>query len=1259
MKRYNLNQELGSMHPQPQAHEHLANDENDKHHGKFISTSDIKNNNNNKTEYLKQSQQYLPQQQQSINLDINRTNLSHNNNGSMNNTQVNIPLRPQHGQHSQYKHQPQIPSGPHQNANKLSSNLKAIVPNEPVNIRNNELRDQDEKDPQDLIKPGTLIKDRWRIISRIGTGGFGCIYEAYDSITKDSIAVKVESATQLKQVLKMEVAVLKKLQGHPHICRFIGCGRGENFNYVCMSLQGRNLAELRRACSVNSNKAAFSLSTSLRLGEQILRSIKSIHSVGFLHRDIKPSNFAMGRLPENSKTVYMLDFGLARQYVSNINLETGAMELRQPRPMAGFRGTVRYASMNAHQNHEMGRHDDLWSLFYMIVEFVNGALPWRRIKDKEQVGKMKQTYDHRLLLKHLPIDFKLFLEHIEQLTYYTEPNYALLASIFERCLKKRGIKDDDPYDWEQRVDSNTATASILNASKVQPTDHLGSIEPKLNTLDNKINLINNNKSSSMQQKQQPIPITNPRYTQQDENAINNISSRIHDNINAKQNQEAMQTNSNQMAHPLNPPPPSYNDVKMIDLGIGGAGSSFDNRESMVTPQVRKQSLTSTPMTPIRLSQNWDTNFSNNNNDNNQNNISSQQQSQNINIKKTPNNNSAIITTRQTRPKCELTCDTHQSQQQQQRLDSPSLQQQQCNDRYVSGNAKQVKENLDQYNPKQFNNNQYAERRSSKQSSPNEKRTFFKTEIRLIKDVDSDYRAKMLEHERVSPNVYISSRNEKCSNDPMLLDSSQIRRPSSSNSIRSMNLIRTGSNQDFEMPRQHQQQDSCCIKMNQSVMRSSPSVKPPSPGFSDHPSNQYHHNHQYQLQYNNQQQIRRSPLRGVKKRSVRPNDIDLNLMDNNTRYVRSTTSGRPSFQAISPQYSGNSPTNRRSSLSADQRCGSSSSGIHVYDALIAPQQHNLFDHRISSADMSFTQYACADDISAGGHQYGGQDNHNLSDWKLAHAAITIASKANLPFSDEDNSQVDPQDDDYYDFKSKKELILIRRENNNNNNEGDVEPQSHDQKIINLQPISNDTELDGSGFDRLMMALNIGVTEERSIEPTSNVDELPDARPMSSLTNHNLNYHIKSFSLPEIRSEILFTSVVPTNGISRSKAEVEPEKQSSGKSPPHVQGYYDNSVNHFILQPKNESRGLSSNCIPCYSNGSRYISTLNNNNRLHHQQSACLDNSTSNSQSVLRTRSDPMIASSISPLTLCTFFAQHDRRTSKPRNNESLPAISLQI
>ncbi|KAK0167601.1 hypothetical protein PV327_004976 [Microctonus hyperodae] len=297
---------------------------------------------------------------------------------------------------------------------------------------------------EDLLQPGHVVKERWKVMRKIGGGGFGEIYEGLDLLTKEQVALKVESARQPKQVLKMEVAVLKKLQGKDHVCRFIGCGRNDRFNYVVMQLQGKNLAELRRA----QPRGAFSLSTTLRLGLQILRAIESIHQVGFLHRDIKPSNFSIGRHPYNSRVVYMLDFGLARQFT------TGTGEVRPARAAAGFRGTVRYASVNAHKNKEMGRHDDLWSLFYMLVEFVNGQLPWRKIKDKEQVGILKEKYDHHLLLKHLPSDLRLFLEHIQSLQYADKPDYPMLAGLFERCMKRRGVKLNDPYDWERPLIAN-------------------------------------------------------------------------------------------------------------------------------------------------------------------------------------------------------------------------------------------------------------------------------------------------------------------------------------------------------------------------------------------------------------------------------------------------------------------------------------------------------------------------------------------------------------------------------------------------------------------------------------------------------------------------------------------------------------------------------------------------------------------------------------------------------------------------------------
>uniref|UniRef100_A0A671S623 non-specific serine/threonine protein kinase n=1 Tax=Sinocyclocheilus anshuiensis TaxID=1608454 RepID=A0A671S623_9TELE len=310
----------------------------------------------------------------------------------------------------------------------------------------------------DILSTGILVKERWKVLKKIGGGGFGEIYEALDLMNRTSVALKAESAQQPKQVLKMEVAVLKKLQGKDHVCRFVGCGRNDLFNYVVMELQGRNLADLRRSM----NRGTFTVSATLRLGLQILEAIESIHSVGFLHRDIKPSNFAMGRFPSTCRTCYMLDFGLARQFTNS------CQEVRPPRPVAGFRGTVRYASINAHKNKEMGRHDDLWSLFYMLVEFLVGQLPWRKIKDKEQVGKLKETYDHRLMLKHLPPEFNVFLEHISNLDYFTKPDYQLLRTVFENSMRTYNVVENDPYDWERMSSDSPLT---ITATANTPQHH--------------------------------------------------------------------------------------------------------------------------------------------------------------------------------------------------------------------------------------------------------------------------------------------------------------------------------------------------------------------------------------------------------------------------------------------------------------------------------------------------------------------------------------------------------------------------------------------------------------------------------------------------------------------------------------------------------------------------------------------------------------------------------------------------------------------
>lgn len=288
-----------------------------------------------------------------------------------------------------------------------------------------------------------------------------------------SCAVKVESCTSNKQVLKMEVAVLKRLQrSSAHICEFIGCGRNNKVNYVVMTLLGPSLSELRK----HQPNQKFSLSTTLRVGVQIISAVQSMHDCGFLHRDIKPSNFAIGDSPETSRTCYMLDYGLARQYTT----VTG--EVRQPRPIAGFRGTVRYASLNAHLSRDLGRHDDLWSVFYLLVELAVGHLPWRRIRDKEEAGEFKAKFDHKKLIKGLPIEFMDFLDHLRSSSYFDKPEYQLIAKCLLDATNRLGFQESDPYDWEQDFSApSMTTASMVSPPAVKLVNEGGDVQSPMKT----------------------------------------------------------------------------------------------------------------------------------------------------------------------------------------------------------------------------------------------------------------------------------------------------------------------------------------------------------------------------------------------------------------------------------------------------------------------------------------------------------------------------------------------------------------------------------------------------------------------------------------------------------------------------------------------------------------------------------------------------------------------------------------------------------
>ncbi|KAJ3158824.1 Tau-tubulin kinase 2 [Geranomyces michiganensis] len=265
---------------------------------------------------------------------------------------------------------------------------------------------------------GIVVHRRWKILNVLGKGAFGEVHAAFDMVTKERHAIKIEPPTTKKQVLRLEIAVLKKLaaaaakhtssvdsdvQACPWVADFIASGkfaietaptadkkareRGV-YSYLVMRLLGPNLSDVRR----QTPSHRFPLPSTSHIAVQMLHAIETLHSIGIVHRDIKPGNFCLG--PESKSSdwtqlptaaVYMIDFGLSRRYLDS------RRQVLPAREKVGFRGTSRYASLRAHEGGDLGPADDLWSLFYLIVEFVTGSLPWKG-REKDRIAAIKRMH---------------------------------------------------------------------------------------------------------------------------------------------------------------------------------------------------------------------------------------------------------------------------------------------------------------------------------------------------------------------------------------------------------------------------------------------------------------------------------------------------------------------------------------------------------------------------------------------------------------------------------------------------------------------------------------------------------------------------------------------------------------------------------------------------------------------------------------------------------------------------------------------------
>jgi tetratricopeptide (TPR) repeat protein len=219
---------------------------------------------------------------------------------------------------------------------------------------------------------------RYRVVRKIGEGGMGTVFEAFDEVLGRRIAIKRLKAVDesARRRFWREARAVARLS-HPNVCQLYEVGEDGSGPFLAMELlAGEPLsARLRRA--------TMSAAEVVALGAGILAALQAIHAAGLIHRDIKPSNVHL--TPYGPR---LLDFGLARALpeVARARRSKRAARSRvsSRSPITDARlmiGTPRYMAPEQILGGVVDGRADLFATAAVLYEAVTGkhAIPGSRL----------------------------------------------------------------------------------------------------------------------------------------------------------------------------------------------------------------------------------------------------------------------------------------------------------------------------------------------------------------------------------------------------------------------------------------------------------------------------------------------------------------------------------------------------------------------------------------------------------------------------------------------------------------------------------------------------------------------------------------------------------------------------------------------------------------------------------------------------------------------------------------------------------------